>query len=124
MKKLFFISFLMIAAHLVQAQNTQVNAALSAGNSALLATYFETTVNITILDNENTYSKQQAEIVIKDFFAKHLVKSFSAIHEGASPEGSKFAVGKLVTSNGTFRTFVLIKQKGTSFVIQEIRFEE
>lgn len=124
MRKLLFIAVVLFSALFVNAQNTQVNAALSSGNSTLLATFFESTVSITILDNENTYSKQQAEVVIRDFFTKHAVKTFSPIHEGASPEGSKFAVGKLVTSNGTFRTFVLVKQKGTSYVIQEIRFEE
>ena len=124
MKKILFFAIVIFSHLFLNAQNSQVNAALSAGSSAMLATYFETTVSITILDNENTYSKQQAEVIIRDFFTKHAVKSFSAIHEGASPEGSKFAVGKLVTNNGTFRTFVLVKQKGTAFVIQEIRFEE
>jgi hypothetical protein len=124
MKKLVFISALFIVTNMLSAQNTQVITALNAGNSGALASFFESTVSITILENENSYSKQQAELILKDFFAKHTVKSFTSIHEGASPEGSKFAVGKLATSNGTFRTFVLIKQKGPSFVIQEIRFEE
>lgn len=119
---LFFLVFWM-SVQLV-AQSSQVNSALSSGNSTMLSAYFESTVNITILDKENTYSKQQAEIILKDFFAKNPVISFKSIHEGASPEGSKFAVGKLTTSNGTFRTFILVKQKGASFVIQEIRFEE
>ena len=121
---IFLFAILVALVGAANAQNTQVNAALSSGNSAMLATFFEATVSITILENENIYSKQQAEVVMKDFFSKHAVKSFTAIHEGASPEGSKFSVGKMVTANGTFRTFVLVKQKGTSFVIQEIRFEE
>jgi hypothetical protein len=39
-----------------------------------------------------------------------------------SPEGSEFQVGTLTTASGNFRTFVLIKQKGSTFLIQEIRF--
>jgi hypothetical protein len=42
-------------------------------------------VNVTILDNENTYSKAQAEMVIKDFFAKHQPKAFSPVHESYQP---------------------------------------
>lgn len=125
MKKymVFMGVFLMLLVK-VQAQNNMINAALGTGDSRTLAANFDNNVNVTILDNENTYSKAQAEMVIKDFFAKHAPKSFAAVHEGTSPEGSKFSVGTLTTASGNFRTFVLIKQKGSTFLIQEIRFEE
>lgn len=105
------------------AQNNVISGALNTGNTATLSTYIDTHVSITILDNENTYTKQQAEMILRDFFAKHPAKSYSTVHEGTSPEGSKFTVGTLVTANGNFRTFFLIKQKDASFTIQEIRFE-
>jgi Domain of unknown function (DUF4783) len=125
MKRIMIVFWLMAGTLIAaKAQNNTINAALSGGDSHTLAMYFDNNVNVTILDNENTYSKAQAEMVIKDFFAKHQPKSFAPVHEGTSPEGSKFSVGTLTTASGNFRTFVLIKQKGTTFLIQEIRFEE
>jgi len=125
MKRIMIVFWLMAGTLIAaKAQNNTINAALSGGDSHTLAMYFDNNVNVTILDNENTYSKAQAEMVIKDFFAKHLPKAFAPVHEGTSPEGSKFSVGTLTTASGNFRTFVLIKQKGTTFLIQEIRFEE
>ena len=125
MKRIMIVFWLMAGTLIAaKAQNNTINAALSGGDSHTLAMYFDNNVNVTILDNENTYSKAQAEMVIKDFFAKHQPKAFSPVHEGTSPEGSKFSVGTLTTASGNFRTFVLIKQKGTTFLIQEIRFEE
>jgi hypothetical protein len=105
------------------AQNSVISNALTTGNIASISAYIDVHVSITVLDNENTYTKQQAEMILKDFFAKHPPKSYATVHEGTSPEGSKFTVGNLITTSGNFRTFFLIKQKGSSFIIQEIRFE-
>ena len=104
-------------------QNSVITNALNTGNIASISAYIDVHVSITILENENTYTKQQAEMILKDFFTKHPSKSYATVHEGTSPEGSKFTVGNLVTATGNFRTFFLIKQKSSSFIIQEIRFE-
>lgn len=122
-KILVLILFGFFAANATYSQNSVITNALNTGNIASISAYIDVHVSITILDNENTYTKQQAEIILKDFFTKHPSKSYATVHEGTSPEGSKFTVGNLVTSTGNFRTFFLIKQKGNSFIIQEIRFE-
>ena len=44
--------------------------AIKSGNSKELARYFNTSIEIAILENEDVYSKAQAELIIKDFFAK------------------------------------------------------
>jgi hypothetical protein len=101
-----------------------VAAAIQAGNAKQLAQYFDSNVDITVYNKEEMYSKTQAEMVVKDFFAKNSPASFKIIHKGASNQGSEYAIGTLVTSVGSFRTYIYIKQKGTSYFIQEIRFEK
>lgn len=97
---------------------------LREGNSKAITEYFDTTLELTIADRESVYNKVQAEIILKNFFVKNQPKAFQIIHRGASGEGAKYAIGSLVTQNGTFRTYFFLKLKGTNYVIQELRFEQ
>ena len=97
---------------------------LKTGNASELSKFFDTNIEIIILDEEDVYSRAQAEVVIKNFFAKNPPKSFELIHQGSSKEGSKYGIGNLTTSQTTFRTYIYIKQKGKEYFIQELRFEE
>jgi hypothetical protein len=100
----------------------EVVAALKNGDAAQIAKYFDNTVEITMPDKSNSYSKNQAEVVLKDFFSTNGVKSFEVNHKGENA-GSQYCIGTLVTKNGTFRTTVFMKQKGDKQLLQEIRFE-
>ena len=100
----------------------EVIAAMRSGNSALVAKYFDNMVVIGIPDKTNSYSKSQAELVIKDFFTNNPVKNFEIIHKGENA-GSQFCIGTLYTKNGSFRTTIFMKQKGDGQVLQELRFE-
>lgn len=95
---------------------------IKAGNASSIAKYFDNTVEITLPGKSNNYSKSQGEAVLRDFFAGNAVKSFTVNHQGESG-GSKFCIGTLVTSGGTYRTTVNLKQKGDKETLQEIKFE-
>ena len=96
--------------------------AMKAGNAAEIAKYFDNTVEINMPDKTNSYSKSQAELVLKDFFSSHSVKSFTVIHKGEN-SGSQFCIGTLVTKSGSYRTTIFMKQKGDKQVLQGITFE-
>jgi hypothetical protein len=100
----------------------EVVAALKNGDAAQIAKHFDNTVEITMPDKSNNYSKNQAEIVLKDFFSTNGVKTFEVIHKGEN-SGSQYCIGTLVTKNGSFRTTVFMKQKSDKQLLQEIRFE-
>lgn len=92
------------------------------GDAKEIARFFDNTIEITMPGKSNSYSKNQAEIVLKDFFATNGVKSFEVLHKGENG-GSQYCIGTLVTKNGSFRTTVFMKQKIDKQVLQEIRFE-
>lgn len=100
----------------------EVVAGLKNGDAAQIARHFDNTVEITMPDKSNNYSKNQAEIVLKDFFTTNGVKGFEVIHKGEN-SGSQYCIGTLVTKNGSFRTTVFMKQKADKQLLQEIRFE-
>ncbi len=96
--------------------------ALKNGNSSEIAKYFDNTVEIGLPDKSNSYSKSQAEVVIRDFFSNNPVKSFEVLHKGEN-SGSQYCIGKLITKNASYRTTVFMKLKGNIQTIQEIRIE-
>jgi hypothetical protein len=96
--------------------------AMKTGNVAAMATYFDNTVEITLPDKGNSYSKSQAELVLKDFFTNNPVKGFTVIHKGENA-GYQYCIGTLITKNGNFRTTIQMKQKKDMLVLQDIRFE-
>lgn len=100
----------------------EVVAAVRSGSAAQVSKYFDNTVEISLPDKSNSYSKSQAEMVLKDFFNSNPVKSFELIHKGENA-GSQYCIGTLSTKNGSFRTTIFMKQKGDNQVLQELRFE-
>jgi hypothetical protein len=96
--------------------------ALKTGNAAEMSKYFDNTVEITLPGKSSSYSKSQAELILRDFFAGNSVKGFTVIHQGENA-GSQFCIGTLVTKSSTYRTTVYMKQKGDKQLLQEIRFE-
>jgi hypothetical protein len=103
----------------------QLGSAIRSGDARTIAHYFNGNVDLTIVNQEEVYSKAQAEMVLKDFFSKNTPKNFSIIHQGVSKEGNKYAIGTLTTTQGSnFRTYFFVKESGGSAFIQELRFEK
>lgn len=102
----------------------QVAGGISSGNSREVAKYFDSSVEITILDRESSYSKTQGEMVLRDFFSKNPVNGFELKHRGTSGEGSTYGIGTMRSGAQQFRVYYYVKQKGAQQLIQEIRFEK
>jgi malate synthase len=99
-----------------------VVAAIKAGNASGLAKYFDERVDISLPDKSDTYSKTQAEMIIRDFFNNKGVISFDVKHKGEQG-GAQFCVGELKTKQGTYRTHLFMRQRGDRQLLQEIRFQ-
>ncbi len=99
--------------------------ALTAGDAATLSRFFDETVEVSVLGQENIYSKAQAIEVVKNFFAKNHPKTFSQVHQGASKgKDSQYCIGDLTTTGGaSFRVYIYFKAVGDASVIQELRFD-
>jgi hypothetical protein len=97
--------------------------AFKAGNAAELAKHFNANIELVILENEDVYSKIQAEQILRDFFANHRPSSFKIIFEGGK-ETSRYAIGSLSTSSGNFRVYFLIKNQDGIPLIHQLRIEE
>jgi hypothetical protein len=100
----------------------EIVAAINSGNSKEVSKYFGDTVDMKILDQEGVYSRAQAELILKDFLAKHPVKKCTLAHQSAKSD-SQYAIVTLITSNGQFRVFFLSKKTANKLTIQQFRIE-
>ena len=64
--------------------------ALKSGSSKELSRYCNKMVELNFDGEKSSYSKTQAEFVLRDFFKKHPPTDFEYIHQGASKEGLKY----------------------------------
>ena len=98
--------------------------ALNTGNVKEIAKFFNNTIDLMVPENEGSYSKTQAELILKNFFDKFKVKSFTLNHQGSSNDGSQFIIGTLNNNNGNFRTYCYIKKISNTLNIQQLQFEK
>ncbi len=101
----------------------EIVTAFKTGNYRELGRRFNNSVELVVLENENVYSKTQAEIIIKDFFSKYPPVGFVVRHE-ESREGLCYAIGRLTTKQGSFRVVILLKTKGEEVTINQLRIEK
>ena len=119
----FLVTGLIMFSSFAQSDNIDgVIGALRSGNAAELAKYFDDNVELTLPVKSDSYSKAQAQVIIKDFFSNNGVKTFELKHKGDSP-GGHYCIGTLQTKSGNFRAHVFMKSKGNKEVLKEIRFQ-
>jgi hypothetical protein len=97
--------------------------ALKNGNASAVGRFFNSNVELTLLENEGVYSKQQAEIMLKTFFNQHPAKNVSIQHRGASSQGARYAIAVYEASDGRFRAYIFMKDAGQGLLIHELRIE-
>ena len=100
-----------------------ITGAIRLGNANELSRYLDSRVDISLPEKSDTYSKIQAEMIIRDFFSTNGVQNFLIKHRSTVGGGSEFCVGVLQTHNGDYRTTLFIKQKGDKQLLQELRFQ-
>ena len=96
---------------------------LKDGNSRELAASFSSTIEITILGEDNVYSASQAGQALSDFFKRYQPHSAKVLHRITSNAHYQYAVIILSTSNGSYRTCVSLKSVNGKFEVNELRIE-
>lgn len=98
--------------------------AIKGGNAKELSKYFNTNIELIIMEKEGVYSKSQAEQILKDFFLKNTPTKFIKNHEGGKA-GSKYCIGTLYANTGQYRlSFFFEKNTKEELVIINFRIED
>ena len=93
------------------------------GDAAALAGFFNQNIQMTILENEDVFSKAQAQQIVLNFFSKNKVAEFNIKHQGGKDD-ARFAVGDLKAAGGNFRVVIFYKKAGDKTFIHHLRIEK
>ncbi|MFW6246396.1 MAG: DUF4783 domain-containing protein [Tangfeifania sp.] len=119
-----FLLAAIISDYAAQAQiPNEIISGLKTGNAKVLSEYFNRNIELVVLENDNVYSKAQAKQIVSNFFRKYSPESFTVIHQGGK-DVAKSVIGNLVTSNGNFRVYFLLKKNEEKDYIHQLRIEK
>lgn len=122
---LLFVSYFTVSPLPAQTHNeviASVRKAMSTGDAQALAPVLNDKVEINFDEEKSSYSRAQAEFILKDFFRKYPVSDFRYIHQGSSRQGMQYAIGKYTYPEGTFRVYILVKDHGGRSSIDMLDF--
>ena len=94
-----------------------------AGNAKEIAANFSSSVELIIIDDEDVYSKAQAEQILRNFFTKYPPTKSTVIHLINTNPNFRFGILSLQTKNGKFRVSITMKKSANAFFITELRIE-
>ncbi|NJM93288.1 MAG: DUF4783 domain-containing protein [Cytophagales bacterium] len=100
----------------------EIRTALKSGSSKELAKYFPDKVELNLEGKKSHYNRAQAEGLVKDFFATNPATDFTYIHQGASKEGLKYAIGKFICTGKSYRVYMLLKNQDGRYTINTLDF--
>ena len=127
-KPLLVFLFLLVHFPSTNAQQADIVEELAAnfrlGNAKEIAKNFSTSIDLIILDQEDVYSKAQAEQILKDFFQKNPPTKVTILHQ-LNNTPFRLAVFSMQTKQGKFRVTISmsLKKPSNSFLINELRVE-
>ena len=100
----------------------QISKIIRSGNAKDLVQQFSKTVELNLDGEEASYSKAQAEAVLKDFFDKLPPKTFKVNHKGSSKSGLPYAIGEYSNTSGSYRVWIRLKSEGGKNLVYEMSF--
>jgi len=92
-------------------------------NSKEISKNFSSSVELKVNEDEDVYSKAQAEQIIREFFNKTTPVNSTVVHLINTNPNYRFGVLSLSTKNGKFRVAITLKKTSNAFFITELRIE-
>jgi hypothetical protein len=123
-KVVLFLGLLFITCLQAEAQTifTPMKDAVKTGDASELAKHINASIDLNLEGEVNTYSRAQAEFVLRDFFKKHTPSDFSIVHTGSSKGGLQFAIGKYQSGSDSYNVLMRVREVDKAFLIHEMSF--
>lgn len=103
---------------------SSIERAFTSNNATEITNYGKDKILMNILGKEGAYSKSQAGLVLKDFFAKKPVTAFKFIFKSKETTDGSFAIGNYESKSETFRVTIHFKKVSSDFKIESLTIEK
>jgi uncharacterized phage-like protein YoqJ len=109
----------------LQAQNLEaveksLTTAFVKRDARQLTNHFSNTLSIELPNKSGSYSKEQAQMVLRDFFKTHKPDGFSIIYKGENRDSSQFLIGLMQHGSNQYRVYVLMKKQKGQLLIHHL----
>ncbi|WP_296702841.1 DUF4783 domain-containing protein [Algoriphagus sp.] len=99
-----------------------VVSAIESNSSSDLAKFFESSISLNVNGQQGSYSKNQAEIVIRDFFKKNPSLGFSIVYSSETNPSLSSFIGDYLSEEGTFKVFIKVSLQESILRIYSLEF--
>lgn len=99
-----------------------VISAIDGGSSGDLAKFFDTSISLNVNGQQGEYSKNQAEIVIKDFFKKNPSLGFKVVFRSETNSSLISYIGDYQSTESSYKVFIRVSQQGENLKIYSLDF--
>lgn len=123
MKKIIFI-FLFFSCLFVFGQSkSDVGKYIESANTQKIISHSANSLDLDIPGSKGVYDKNQAQVLLSNFFKKNKPKKYFVKHKGGSQEKKFFEIGSLLTEKDNFRVYFLYDLVEEQTQIIELRIE-
>lgn len=124
MKQLLLALLMLPVFAFAQTDMPQITQALNSGDIDALGTFFDDSIELSILEEEGIYNKAQALQKVRRFLSQSKVNSFTEVHQGASRSSdAQYVIGNIATAADTYRVYLYLSNNNGKTIIQELRFD-
>jgi len=104
--------------------SSDISKAIEKGNSDELSVFFNNNIELGLLDKNNIYSRQQAKLIIDNFFSENKPEKFEIIYQSKDSDAIQ-VFGKLTTTaKKTFSVYIYINKINDESVITRFKIEK
>ena len=82
---------------------------IQTGSSRELSKFFTNTIALSMDENSGDYSKNQSELIFRDFFRRFPPEDFKVVHQRESHDNAWYIIGNYLSKEADFT--VLVKGK-------------
>lgn len=101
---------------------TPIGKYLQSGDYDKLSAWFADNLELDMLGAVNNCTRNQARLIMKNFFANYTPKKFSVIHKSGKVP-MKYAVGSLSAGGERFRVILYVKTTDAASHIEQLKVE-
>ena len=83
-----------------------------------LGKHFAATMDLIIETNDGTFGKQQAIMMLKDFFVQNKISQFKIKHDGSSNERTYYAVCDMASAQKDWSVYILLNNQSKIIQLQ------
>lgn len=124
MKKTILLILIITSVFTGQSQNTSSPSSNPISKAFLKSSYealgneFSHTLDLSLNGYEGTYGKQQANVIMKEFFEKNKISAFKTKHKGSSNERTQYIVCDMLSAQKKWNVYILLNKDSKIIQLQ------